>query len=110
MIVLADYNLNRQAMMISGSLLTGGWLDLVPMQLMTFEGLGLPPDSSDRVVWSFAQRNGMLLLTASRSAVHSITRLVHYFNFPLRCLPAGSARFQLISIQKKPKTCHYESI
>jgi hypothetical protein len=68
MIVLADYNLNRQAILISGSLVTGGWLALAPIQLMTFEGVGLSADSNDRVVWRFAQTNGMLLLTANRNA------------------------------------------
>ncbi|NJO80916.1 MAG: ACP S-malonyltransferase [Cyanobacteria bacterium RM1_2_2] len=68
MIVLADYNLNRQAILISGSLLAGEWLDLVPIQLITFEGVGLPANSNDRVVWKFAQINGMLLLTANRNA------------------------------------------
>jgi hypothetical protein len=67
MIILADYNLNRQAILISGSLLAGGWLDLAPIQLMTFENIGLPVDSNDRVVWRFAQMNGMLLLTANRN-------------------------------------------
>lgn len=68
MIVLADYNLNRQAILISGSLVAGGWLDLVPIRLVTFEGIGLPADCNDRVVWRFAQTNGMLLLTANRNA------------------------------------------
>lgn len=68
MIVLADYNLNRQAILLSGSLVTGGWLDLAPIQLMTFEGIGLSADSNDRVIWIFAQTNGMLLLTANRNA------------------------------------------
>lgn len=68
MIVLADYNLNRQAILISGSLVAGGWLDLAPIQLMTFGGIGLSADSNDRVVWRFAQTNGMLLLTANRNA------------------------------------------
>jgi hypothetical protein len=68
MIVLADYNLNRQAILISGSLVAGGWLDLALIRLMTFESVGLPADSNDRVVWRFAQTNGMLLLTANRNA------------------------------------------
>lgn len=68
MIVLADYNLNRQAILISGSLVAGGWLDLAPIRLVTFEGIGLSADSNDRVVWRFAQTNGMLLITANRNA------------------------------------------
>jgi hypothetical protein len=68
MIILVDYNLNRQAVLLSGGLVTGGWLAIVPIQLMTFEAIGLPSDSSDRLVWSFAQTNRMLLLTANRNA------------------------------------------
>lgn len=26
--ILADYNLNRQALLLSGSLVAGGWLDI----------------------------------------------------------------------------------
>ncbi|WP_043997510.1 hypothetical protein [Microcystis aeruginosa] len=68
MIVLADYNLNRQAILISGSLVVSGLLDLALIRLRTFEDVGLPADSNDRVVWRFAQTNGMLLLTANRNA------------------------------------------
>lgn len=68
MIVLADYNLNRQAILISGSLVAGGWLDLAPIRLTTFADVGLSADSNDRMVWRFAQTNGMLLLTANRNA------------------------------------------
>ncbi|MGV0025039.1 ACP S-malonyltransferase [Phormidesmis priestleyi] len=67
MIVLADYNLNRQAVLLSGSLVVGGWSDLAPIWLVTFESIGLSADSNDRVVWRFAQTNGMLLLTANRN-------------------------------------------
>lgn len=68
MIILVDYNLNRQAILLSGSLVNGGWLDLVPIRLVTFLEIGLPADSNDRVVWQFAQANRMLLLTANRNA------------------------------------------
>jgi vacuolar-type H+-ATPase subunit F/Vma7 len=67
-IILVGYNLNRQAILLSGSLQVGGWLELVPLQLVTFERVLLAADSSDRVVWQFAQNNGMLLLTANRNA------------------------------------------
>jgi hypothetical protein len=68
MIVLVDYNLNRQAILLSGSLVAGGWLDLAPIRLLTFSDIGLSADSNDRVVWRFAQTNGMPLLTANRNA------------------------------------------
>jgi hypothetical protein len=67
-IVLADYNLNRQAILMSGSLVVSGFLEFVSIRLMTFKDVGLPADSSDRVVWRFAQTKGMLLLTANRNA------------------------------------------
>lgn len=68
MIVLVDYNLNRQAILLSGSLATGGWLDLLSIQLVTFDRVGLAANSNDRVVWQFAQAHGMLLLTGNRNA------------------------------------------
>ena len=68
MMILADYNLNRQAFLISGSLLAGGWLDIAPIRLVTFQDIGLPSNSDDRVVWRLAQSNQMLLLTANRNA------------------------------------------
>ena len=36
------------------------------MQFVTFAQVGLPVDSNDRVVWRFAQDNGMILLTGNR--------------------------------------------
>ncbi|MBW4524335.1 MAG: ACP S-malonyltransferase [Phormidium tanganyikae FI6-MK23] len=68
MIVLVDYNLNRQAMLLSGSLVAGGWADLISLRLVTFKAVGLSADSTDCVVWQFAQANRMLLLTANRNA------------------------------------------
>ncbi len=62
MIVLADYNLNRQAILISGSLLVSGLLDLTPIQFRTFEDVGLPADSNDRLVWRFLKPMGCFCL------------------------------------------------
>lgn len=55
MIFLFDYNLNRQALLLSGSLLARGWLELVSIRLVTFEDVDLPENSNDRVVWQFAK-------------------------------------------------------
>ncbi|MBP0021869.1 MAG: ACP S-malonyltransferase [Cyanobacteria bacterium SBLK] len=68
MIILADYNLNRHALLLSGSLISEGWLEVVPIQFVTFREIGLAIDSSDRVVWRLAQTHRMLLLTANRNA------------------------------------------
>lgn len=64
MMILADYNLNRQALLLSGSLVAGGWLDIAPIRLVTFQDIGLASNSDDRVVWRLAQSNQMLLLKA----------------------------------------------
>lgn len=65
--VLVDHNMEGQATLLWGTLATAGWLDLVPIQLLTFEEVGLPFDSSDRTVWRFVQTQRMLLLTDNRS-------------------------------------------
>lgn len=51
--VLVDHNMEGQATILWGTLATEGWLDLVPLRLVTFREVGLPVDSSDRVVWRF---------------------------------------------------------
>ena len=68
MMILADYNLNRQALLLSGSLVARGWLDITPIRLVTFQDIGLPSNNDDGVLWRFAQSNQMLLLTANRNA------------------------------------------
>jgi hypothetical protein len=65
--VLVDHNMEGQATLLGGTLLTEGWLDLVALRLVTFAEVGLPFDSSDRSVWRFIQAQQMLLLTDNRS-------------------------------------------
>lgn len=65
--VLADRNIEGQALLLWGTLGAAGWLELVPMRLVRFEEVGLPHDSTDRDVWRFAQANRMLLLTDNRN-------------------------------------------
>jgi len=67
MIFLIDHNLEGQALILFGSILAEGWLNLLPVQFVTFEEVGLSVYSSDRIVWNFAQANQMSLLTANRS-------------------------------------------
>jgi hypothetical protein len=66
MTVLADHNLEGQAVLLWGTLATEGWLTLLPLRLVTFQGLGLPADSTDRDVWRYAQTHQMVLLTGNR--------------------------------------------
>lgn len=67
MIFLVDHNLRGHAVLLSGSILNGGWLDWVSIQFVTFDEMRLPVNSDDRVVWQLAQSNQMILLTANRS-------------------------------------------
>ena len=64
---LVDHNLRGHAVLLSGSILSGGWLDWVFIRFITFDEMGLPINSDDRVVWQLAQSNQMILLTANRS-------------------------------------------
>jgi hypothetical protein len=67
MIFLVDHNLEGHALLLSGNIASLGWLDLLPIQFVTFEEIELAVTSDDRVVWRFAQAKQMVLLTANRS-------------------------------------------
>lgn len=65
--VLADHNVEGQALLLWGILGAEGWLELVPLRLVLFPDVGLPHGSSDRDIWRFAQAHRMLLLTDNRN-------------------------------------------
>jgi hypothetical protein len=52
---LVDHNLRGHAILLSGSILNSGWLDWVLIRFITFDEIGLPINSDDRVVWRLAQ-------------------------------------------------------
>ncbi|MBO0348693.1 ACP S-malonyltransferase [Phormidium pseudopriestleyi FRX01] len=64
---LVDHNLRGHAILLSGSMVSSGWLDWVVIRFITFEEVGLSINSDDRIVWQLAQSNHMILLTANRS-------------------------------------------
>jgi hypothetical protein len=66
MTILADHNLEGQALLLWGVLAHEGWLDLLPLRLVILRDVGLPVNSSDRVIWRFAQEQQMVLLTGNR--------------------------------------------
>lgn len=68
MIVLVDYNLTGYVVLFQGTLAAEGWLDLLSIRFVTLQEAGLAADTSDRIIWQFAQLNQMLLLTANRNA------------------------------------------
>jgi predicted nuclease of predicted toxin-antitoxin system len=65
--ILADHNVEGQAELLLGVIAAAGWLELVPIRLVTFADVGLRVDSSDRVIWRFAQERDLLLLTDNRN-------------------------------------------
>jgi predicted nuclease of predicted toxin-antitoxin system len=65
--LLADHDIEGHAHSLIGVLGAEGWLDMVDLRLTTFAEAGLPFNSSDRIVWRFAQENGMVLLTNNRN-------------------------------------------
>lgn len=64
---LVDYNLDGYAPVFLGILTKFGWLELISIQFVTFREIGLSMDSSDRIVWRYAQKNQMMILTANRN-------------------------------------------
>jgi hypothetical protein len=48
---LVDYNLTGDARLLEETLVAEGWLDLFPIRFFSFKDVGLPMESSDRVVW-----------------------------------------------------------
>ncbi len=65
--ILVDHDIEGQALTLWGTLAAEGWLTLLPLQLVTFAQIGLPVDSSDRIIWRTAQARGMVLLTHNRN-------------------------------------------
>jgi hypothetical protein len=65
--VLVDHNIEGQAALLWNTLIVAGWVDLAQFRFVTFVQVGLTVASSDRMVWQFAQAQGMLLLTGNRN-------------------------------------------
>jgi predicted nuclease of predicted toxin-antitoxin system len=65
--ILIDQDSEGYVVLLWGTLAKEGWLDLLPLEYVTFADVGLPDNSSDRDVWRFAQANGMILLTNNRN-------------------------------------------
>jgi Domain of unknown function (DUF5615) len=67
MTFLVDYNLDGYALIFLGILTKLGWLEFISIQFVTFREVGLLMESSDRLVWQYAQEHQMLILTANRN-------------------------------------------
>jgi Domain of unknown function (DUF5615) len=64
---LVDYNLDGYASVLIGLLFKRGWLELFPIEFVTFREAKLSMDSNDRIVWNYAQANQMMIVTANRN-------------------------------------------
>jgi len=64
---LADHNIEGHAALLWSALVTEGWLELLPLHLITFTDANLPFTSTDRDVWRFAQASQFVLLTGNRN-------------------------------------------
>ena len=53
--VLADHNLEGQADLLRSALTSEGWIELGVLRIVTFAELALPFETSDRMIWKFAQ-------------------------------------------------------
>ncbi len=65
--LLVDYNMEGQAVWLWDTILKIELPDIIDMRMVMFADIGLPENSNDRVVWRFAQKNRMILLTDNRS-------------------------------------------
>jgi predicted nuclease of predicted toxin-antitoxin system len=72
--ILLDHNIKGFAPILAGAIRSEGWLELQPIQIVTFAEVGLSDDLDDRTIWRFAQAEGMILLTdnRNRSGVNSL--------------------------------------
>lgn len=79
---LIDHNLKGQATLLWGTIAAEGWLEVLPIRFVLFEEVGLSENSSDRIVWEFAQTNQMIILTANRNmkGVDSLEQLIREEN------------------------------
>ncbi len=65
--ILADHDIEGKARLLYHILKSEGWTSLCPVRMILFADVGLADNSTDREVWRFAQRNGMILLTGNRN-------------------------------------------
>lgn len=66
-IILSDENCGGHATAIFHALARLGYVELLVLELKTFEEVGLFPGSTDEVVWRFCQENQCFLLTGNRT-------------------------------------------
>lgn len=66
--ILSDYNCIGHARAIFRAIEVLDLLDLAPMQLITFDEVGLSMTTDDETLWRFCQQKRYLLLTGNRTS------------------------------------------
>jgi len=82
--VLLDHHMKKQGILLWATMGSEGWLKLLDIPMLTFTDVGLSVDSSDRVVWRFAQEKQLILLTGNRNkdGVASLEQTIRDENTP----------------------------
>lgn len=71
MIFLVDHNLERHALILSGSISNQGWLNFLTIRFVTLEEMALAVESNDRVIELYGGESG----------IHSVRYLYHQVDF-----------------------------
>ncbi|MGH9841537.1 MAG: ACP S-malonyltransferase [Blastocatellia bacterium] len=111
--VLIDYNLEGDADLIFSALRKDGWVELLKIEFVFFEGTPLNPESDDTTVWRFAQSEGMILLTYNRNEDDetSLTATIRQENtsssLPVLTI-ANQSRVKELNYSFQEKEIHHE--
>ena len=59
--ILVDHNIEGHATRLWDTLMITGWVELLSIEMFMFADVGLTVESSDRIIWQFAQEHQMFL-------------------------------------------------
>ncbi len=65
--ILVDHNIEGHAIRLWDTLVITEWVELLSIEMLMFTDVGLSVESSDRIIWRFAQAHQMLLITDNRN-------------------------------------------
>ncbi len=65
--ILVDHNIEGHATRLWDTLVVTEWAELLSIEMLMFTDVGLTVESSDRVIWQFAQEHQMFLITDNRN-------------------------------------------
>ncbi len=82
--ILIDHNIEGYVPRFENTIFVQDWKNLVSIKMLDFKDVNLAINSNDRLVWQFAQRNEMILLTDNRNddGPNSLERTIDQENTP----------------------------